>query len=302
MSRLFFFFKRVFAQFLLLPLFFFSLHVHSSFPLMANLPGIVLLLPSTEIGVFQKTLDAGIRLPLTDFQEEVLQKDDCSLQMLTPNAVNKAVAFEMICRANGYVPDYFVFKFFFWFCLTSDKCTFSARRGGHALVLDGRTPKNWQDKWLWVNQELVGNGRYRANAFTDTVPKLFHHNQEVSDYLKNVQVTAEDYSEAILSGVGMSPSWRRRGKMAVFYSVVDEGTPEDAASREMVLVNVIGVGGNGKDCGASGDCRAGVAGGDVDEVADDREVSNGLAGKVSADDVVEGDVVGDKSVGDGSRP
>ena len=78
----------------------------------------------------------------------------------------------------------------------------------------------------------------------------------------------------------------------------------------MVLVNDIGVGGNGKDCGASGDGRAGAGdgdgragagGGDVDEVADDREVSDGLAGKVSADDVVEGAVVGDKSVGDGLK-
>ena len=69
--------------------------------------------PPGKIGVYLKTLDTGIRFPLTDFQEEVLQKDGCSLQMLTPNAVNKVVAFEMICRANGYLPDYFVFKFFF---------------------------------------------------------------------------------------------------------------------------------------------------------------------------------------------
>ena len=81
-----------------------------------------------------------------------------------------------------------------------------------------------------------------------------------------------------------------------------EGTPEDVVSCEMVLVNDIGVGGNGKDCGAGGDGRAGVGDGDVDEVADDREVFDGLAGKVSADDVVEGAVVSDKSVGDGSKP
>ncbi|CAI9297856.1 unnamed protein product [Lactuca saligna] len=68
--------------------------------------------PPDKIGVYLKTLDAGICFPLTDFQEEVLQKDGCSLLMLTPNAVNKVVAFEMICRANGYLPDYFVFKFF----------------------------------------------------------------------------------------------------------------------------------------------------------------------------------------------
>ncbi|CAI9285942.1 unnamed protein product [Lactuca saligna] len=44
--------------------------------------------------------------------EEVFQKYGCSLQMLTPNAVNKVVAFEMFCRANRYIPDYFIFNFF----------------------------------------------------------------------------------------------------------------------------------------------------------------------------------------------
>ena len=72
-----------------------------------------------------------------------------------------------------------------------------------------------------MNQEVVGSGRYRANAFADTIPKLVPQKQGVADYLKSVQVSAEDYSEALLSGVGMSPSWRQRGKMAVFFSVVD---------------------------------------------------------------------------------
>ncbi|CAI9281731.1 unnamed protein product [Lactuca saligna] len=114
--------------------------------------------PPGKIGVFLKTLDAGIRFPLTEFQEE-----------------------------GKRVPsDYFVFKFFFRLCITGDKCTISVWRGGHALVPDGCTPKNWKDKWLWMNQELVGSGRYRANAFSDTIPKLFHHNQGVADYLKSV--------------------------------------------------------------------------------------------------------------------
>ena len=72
-----------------------------------------------------------------------------------------------------------------------------------------------------MNQELVGRGRYLANTFADTILKHFPHHQGVADYLKSIQVTPEDYSEALLSGVGMSPSWRRRGKMAVFFFVVD---------------------------------------------------------------------------------
>ncbi|CAI9289158.1 unnamed protein product [Lactuca saligna] len=144
--------------------------------------------PPGKVGIYHKTLDAGIRLPLTEFQEEVLQKDGCSVQMQTLNVVNKVVAFEMICRANDYLPDYFMFKYFFRFCCTGDKYTFSGRQRGYTLVLDGRTPKIWQDKWLWVNQGLAGSGRYRANTFADTPPKLFPHNQGVADFLKNVQV------------------------------------------------------------------------------------------------------------------
>ncbi|CAI9292753.1 unnamed protein product [Lactuca saligna] len=93
--------------------------------------------PPRKLGIYQKV----IRLPLTDFQEEVLQKDGYSVQMLTPNIVNNVVAFEMICRTNGYLPDYFVFKYFFRFCCIGDKYTFFVRQRGHTLVPDGRTPK-----------------------------------------------------------------------------------------------------------------------------------------------------------------
>ena len=68
--------------------------------------------------------------------------------MLTPSAVNKMVAFEMIFQANNILPDFFFFKLFFRFSATGDKYTFSARRGGYILVLDSKTPKNWQDMWL----------------------------------------------------------------------------------------------------------------------------------------------------------
>lgn len=57
----------------------------------------------------------------------------------------------MICRANGVLPEFFVFKFFFRFSVTGYKYTFSARRGGHVLVPDSKTPSSWQDKWLWAN-------------------------------------------------------------------------------------------------------------------------------------------------------
>ena len=68
---------------------------------------------------------------------------------------------------------------------------------------------------------MAGSSLYRANSFADTTPKLFPHNQGVADLLKNIQVTPEDYSEALLVGVGMSPSWRQCWKMTVFYTIVD---------------------------------------------------------------------------------
>ena len=64
--------------------------------------------PPGKVGVYLKTFDVGLRLPLTDFQEEILWHNGCSVQMRTPGVVHKIVAFDMICRANGIVLDYFV--------------------------------------------------------------------------------------------------------------------------------------------------------------------------------------------------
>ncbi|CAI9290861.1 unnamed protein product [Lactuca saligna] len=135
--------------------------------------------PAGKVGVYPKTFDAGLRLPLTNFQEEILRCCGCSVQMLTLDAIHKVVAFEMICRANGIIPDYFVFKYFFRFPATNDKYTFSARRGGHNLVLDNKPPKNYQEKWVWVNHELLGRDHPRAVMPFETIPKLFPHNQQL---------------------------------------------------------------------------------------------------------------------------
>lgn len=137
--------------------------------------------------------------------------------MLTPGAVHKIVAFEMICQANDILPDYFVFKFFFRFPATNDKYTFYARRGGHNLVVDSTPPKNWQDRWLWVNEELLCREYPWANTFSDTIPKLFPHNQETVDLLCTLQVDVDVMSEAILAGVGMIPSWRSRGESLLLF-------------------------------------------------------------------------------------
>ncbi|CAI9277823.1 unnamed protein product [Lactuca saligna] len=83
--------------------------------------------PFGKIVVYLKTLDVGLCLPLTNFQDELLRRNVCNIQMLTPNAVHKIVAFEMICRANDIILDFF-FRYFFWFGAISDKYTFFAWR------------------------------------------------------------------------------------------------------------------------------------------------------------------------------
>lgn len=86
--------------------------------------------PPGKVGIYLKTLDAGLRLPLSDFLGGGSIEKWGSIQMLTPNVVNKVVAFKMICRANDLLPYYFVLKYFFRFCATGDKYTFSVRCGG----------------------------------------------------------------------------------------------------------------------------------------------------------------------------
>lgn len=69
--------------------------------------------PSSKVGIYLKAFDADLQLPLTEFQEELLPKNGCSVRMLTLNAVNKAVAFEMIYREKGVLADYLISSYSF---------------------------------------------------------------------------------------------------------------------------------------------------------------------------------------------
>lgn len=61
--------------------------------------------PPKKVVVYLQTFDAGLRLPLTNYQEELLCRNGSNVQMLTPSTVHKMVAFEMIGWANGIVPN-----------------------------------------------------------------------------------------------------------------------------------------------------------------------------------------------------
>ncbi|CAI9281594.1 unnamed protein product [Lactuca saligna] len=52
--------------------------------------GAVITSPSpAKVGVYLKTFDAGLRLPLTNFQEELIRHNGCNIQMLTHSVVHK---------------------------------------------------------------------------------------------------------------------------------------------------------------------------------------------------------------------
>lgn len=72
---------------------------------------------------------------------------------------------------------------------------------------------------VMLNRELLGCERPRANTLSDTIPKLFSHNQAVADLLRTLQVDVDMILEAILAAVGMIPCWCARGEMSVFYTV-----------------------------------------------------------------------------------
>lgn len=178
--------------------------------------------PARKVGVYLKTLVVGLHRPLTDFQEELLRRNGCNVQMLTPNAFHKMVDLKMICLANGIIPYFFVFKYYFQFGATGDKYTIYACRGGHNLVLESKTPKNWQEKLLWVNQELLGRETFQENNFSNVILKLFPYNQTTADFLKTLQVDADGLLEVQLAVVGMSPIWCARGEMSVFFTVSND--------------------------------------------------------------------------------
>lgn len=96
-----------------------------------------------------------------------------SMDDLTPYAVNKILGFELVCRVLGVLPQLWAFKAYFNSSTQSSVRTFSQRRDIHAFIINQKAPKkNWLDKWLWVNRNLVGYGYPWVAVFFDHLPQL----------------------------------------------------------------------------------------------------------------------------------
>lgn len=78
---------------------------------------------SGKVDVFVRTFNVGYRLSITKILDEVLRKNRVNVYEVTSNSVNKVVAFEVLCRSQGFLPSLLVLKNFFRFSTVGDKFT-----------------------------------------------------------------------------------------------------------------------------------------------------------------------------------
>ena len=174
--------------------------------------------PEGKIGVYAHHLDAGYRLPTSDFMSALLSHYRVHLHQLVPNGVSKIVAFEMLCRALGFAPTIPVFRHFFRFAPSSsgNSYTFCLRQNMYPLVADMRPSKDWAKRFFWVNADRVGRMAWRTESISDRADSLDAGDEGMVAALRKHQVVGESYPEVVLAGAGMSTSWRIRGKMPLF--------------------------------------------------------------------------------------
>ena len=188
-------------------------------------PGSAINLPPPgKVGIPLKLFDAGLRLPMTRFQQEVSSHYGASIQFLSPNAINKMAGFEMLCRALGFLPDLLLFRYFFKFSSSGSSFNFSYRPEVMQFLMGLLTlPRDWSSKWLWVNSDLVGAGYLRRYSGPDTSPVLRGVLKEQASLLVRYSMPVNEWPEYVFAGVGMSALWRSRGEMPVFSSVSAAG-------------------------------------------------------------------------------
>ena len=89
--------------------------------------------PQGKVGVPIPLFEAGLRLPISDFFNMIVDHYGFSVDELTPIAVNKIIGFELICRYLGCIPTFWVFSYFFCSTMNSGVHTL-AKRWGRSLA------------------------------------------------------------------------------------------------------------------------------------------------------------------------
>lgn len=81
--------------------------------------------------------------------------------------------------------------------------------------------KNWQDKWLWVNRNLVGFGYPCRTTFSDRKPQLWGASDAMVQALRTISFNGDDWEDCMLATVGMSIAYRACGNMPQFFMEKD---------------------------------------------------------------------------------
>ncbi|CAH1447372.1 unnamed protein product [Lactuca virosa] len=82
--------------------------------------------------------------------------------------------------------------------------TLSRRRGVPVLIQVKKSKRNWQEKFLWVNNNLVVLSYLRTKVYVDHAPVLFGVDKELVDALEKISIVGEDWLDCFLAAGGMS--------------------------------------------------------------------------------------------------
>lgn len=155
--------------------------------------------PPGKVGIFVRTFDVHYRFPTTNFLDEVLRKNGVNIYRLTLNFVNKVVAFEMLCRYQGFLLSVLVIKNVFHFSTDNVKFTFYSQKNAHVLIPGEKSNlKNWQKHWFWVDGSRVGRPYFLTETTSDSFPMLLSQDQEIVCLLERFIVAHEEFPYYIL--------------------------------------------------------------------------------------------------------
>ncbi|CAI9283258.1 unnamed protein product [Lactuca saligna] len=128
---------------------------------------------------------------------------------LNPNDVKKIVGFELGFRALGVLHHLQAIQSFFNSSTHSGVHTFSQCCNRNSFIFNQKEPqKNWHDRWLCVNSDLVRTGYPCVPKASDRFHQLLEVSLSVARMLIGI---------CVLAAVGMSADWRSHGKMPQFF-------------------------------------------------------------------------------------
>ncbi|CAI9270572.1 unnamed protein product [Lactuca saligna] len=76
--------------------------------------------------------------------------------------------------------------------------------------------ENWQEKLLWVNNDLVVLIYPIDKVYVDCAPTLFGADKELVDALEKININGENWIDFFLPASGMSVAWWVAGKCPSF--------------------------------------------------------------------------------------